>query len=207
MEEKLEILCVAFQRPAPLMSQLWSLACQTRQDFSIRIIHDGPPPSDVSRLIQDFQDQNPAITLRMGFSQERFGDWGHSLREIGLRESSSEYLLITNDDNYYAPQFVEKMLPPLELGADIAYCNMIHSHPTRFRDPGSVWPKKLSYRPMLTRPRLNRIDIGGFVFRTKLGQRVGFQDKSFAADGIFLEEMKRHGAKLAKVPDYLFVHN
>jgi len=78
---------------------------------------------------------------------------------------------------------------------------MIHSHDT----PDALSPG--GYQPLNTKMRINWIDIGSFIFDTKLGQKVGFSDKSFAADGVFLEKMIAEGAMPFKSQKYLFVHN
>ncbi len=189
------------------MAQLWSFAAQTRRDFSIRVMHDGPPVPEIIEVVESFNAARPEFATTLTFAGHRYNDWGHSMRELGLKSSWSDFMLITNDDNYYAPSFVEKMLAPLEAGADITYCNMIHSHHMRHRD--SVFSRKrlLAYRPLVTRPKVNFIDMGAFVFRTELGQSAGFADKTYAADGIFFERMLAARPKVVKVNDYLFVHN
>jgi len=190
---ELKIVCTAYERPILLMSQLCSFAAQTRINFAILVIHDGYNEL-VEAVVSDFQRLYPHIEIAFKFSKIRYNDFGHSLREIALHEAEEKYMLLTNDDNYYTPNFIEEMMPPLDIGDfDISYCNMIHSH--------------LGYQPLATQPRLNWIDIGAFIFDTKLGQRAGFEDKSFAADGIFFEKMIKNGARAFKNEKYLYVHN
>jgi glycosyltransferase involved in cell wall biosynthesis len=197
----LEIVCTAYERPVLLMTQLCSLAAQTVRNFKILVFHDGYN-AEIERVVAKFKDMYPNIDVRFRFSDVRYNDYGHSLREIALSESSAEYMLLTNDDNYYTPNFLEDMMPALISGGyDISYCNMIHSH--EFLDPNN--PN--GYQPLRTGLRLGAIDIGAFIFDTKLGQRVGFSNKSFEADGHFLEGLIALGARAYKVEKYLFVHN
>ena len=198
---KLEIICTAYQRSIPLTCQLWSFAAQTRLDFKVVVYHDGPN-KEVEKAISIFKDSNDSFELEFRFTKTRHNDYGHSLREIGLLQSTSPFILLTNDDNYYTPPFVEEMLGPLERNeADVVYCDMVHSH--KILD----LPNPIGYQTLKTEPRLNRIDIGAFVFRAEIGKKVGFIDKSFAADGIFFESMLEVGANLKKIEKTLFVHN
>lgn len=173
----------------------------------MRVIHDGGFDEEVEAVVKAFSEMNPDVPISLEFSYRRHNDWGHSLREIGLRESKSELMLITNDDNYYAPVFFELLLPHFEKGADIVFCNMIHSHRSPFKDKPFSRPRELPYRPFVTQPKKNRIDMGSFIFRTDLGQKAGFEDKSFGADGIFFEKMLKFNPIVVKVEEYLFVHN
>lgn len=203
----IEIICSAYKRPQALAAQLWSFAAQTRKGFSVRVIHDGEFDKEVHTVVRAFAEMNSDIPTSLDFANRRHNDWGHSLREIGLQESKSELMLITNDDNYYAPMFFEYLLPHFETGADIVFCNMIHSHHSPFRDHTFSRSRDLPYRPFVTKPKMNRIDMGSFIFRTQLGQKAGFEDKSFGADGIFFERMLKFNPNVIKVNEYLFVHN
>jgi glycosyltransferase involved in cell wall biosynthesis len=197
----LNIVCTAYERPTLLMTQLCSLAAQTLINFKILVFHDGHNES-VETVVKEFKNLYPHIEIEYTFSTKRFNDYGHSLREIALNETTEKFTLLTNDDNYYAPNFIQELMPALLSGNyEISYCNMIHSHDN---------PNALSaggYQPFSTQMRINWIDIGSFIFDTKIGQKVGFSDKSFAADGVFLEKMIAAGARPSKNDKYLFVHN
>ena len=198
---ELEIVCTAYERPVLLMTQLCSLAAQTKQNFNVIVYHDGYNPL-IEAVVSDFRKLFPNIQTEFKFSDHRYNDYGHSLREIALMEATSKYLLLTNDDNYYTPNFIEELMPALESGNfDISYCNMIHSHMT-YRSPSPI-----GYQPLYTQTQLGWIDIGSFIFNTKLGQAAGFSDRGFDADGLFLERMMRNGARAFKIEKFLFVHN
>ena len=112
------------------------------------------------------------------------------------------FSLLTNDDNYYVPIFVEEIRKVLDTtDVDIVYFDMVHSHLI------NDLPNPIGYQTLITEPRLNRLDIGSFVFKTELGQAVGFKDRGFAADGVFFESLKLHNPKIWKIPKVLFVHN
>lgn len=197
----LEIVCTAFERPTLLMTQLCSLAAQSLQNFKILVFHDGYN-AEIENVVSNFKRIFPLIEVQFRYSALRYNDYGHSLREIALKESTSKYMLLTNDDNYYTPNFLEELMPAIESGGfDLSYCNMIHSH--KFLNP--INPN--GYQPLITGTKLGTIDIGAFIFKTSLGQKVGFVDKSFEADGYFFESLIKIGARAHKVDKYLFVHN
>jgi hypothetical protein len=113
-------------------------------------------------------------------------------------------LLITNDDNYYCPKFIELMVPPMKANeADIAMCNMIHSH-----DHPGCRPQP-SYMPFETRPERDSVDIGCFIARTDWAKRVGFRDKGYAGDATYFEDLLSCSEQptVLKVNRTLFVHN
>ena len=197
----LEVICVSYKRPALLHCFLLSLACQTSNDFVVKVIHDGPD-LETRKVIELVKQSYPNLMLSYEETQNRYNDYGHTLRDIGLKSSSSEYILLTNDDNYYVPVFVEEILADIKVRKlDIVYFDMVHNH--KIYD----LPNPIGYQTLITEPRLNRIDIGSFVFKGKIGKMVGFNDRSFAADGIFFEQLLTKTKKIGKIEKVLYVHN
>ena len=66
---------------------------QSFTDFEVRLIHDGPNP-DAGSLLLD-----RSFELNYQETSERYDDWGHSLRDIGISEARGEYIVILNCDN------------------------------------------------------------------------------------------------------------
>jgi len=117
-------------------------------------------------------------------------------------DSQQDFCLLTNDDNYYVPIFVEEIQKVIKReNPDIMYFDMVHSYAFDHH------PNPIPYQTLITEPLLYRIDIGSFVFRTELGKSVGFKRNDFFADGAFFEDMKATGARIVKIPKVLFVHN
>jgi len=196
----LEISIASYQRPDLIRCLLWSLASQTSKDFKISVYHDGP--SDVIRgIIEGFKSEVTNLEVSYFDSNTRFNDYGHSLREIALARCETKLMLLTNDDNYYVPTFVEEILSQDWENADIVYFDMVHNH--KIYD----LPNPIGYQTLITEPRVNRIDMGSFAFRTELGKKAGFADKSHSADGYFFEKMLALGARIIKIKKVLFVHN
>lgn len=76
---------------------LKSLSYQTFKDFEVILIHDGPNP-DASEL--NFYE-NPLSNFVYKETEERFDDWGHSLRDLGISYAKGEYLMFLNCDNVF----------------------------------------------------------------------------------------------------------
>ncbi len=77
---------------------LQSLYHQKYQNFEILFLHDGP------RTQPWETDEFPPpgwIRLKTHATTVRANDYGHSLRDLGIRLARGQYLLITNADNYH----------------------------------------------------------------------------------------------------------
>jgi len=197
----LEVICVTFNQVNQLRCLVASLACQTDLGFTLKIIHDGPS-SETRECVNELQRMFPNLQIIYQETSLRFNDYGHTLRDIGLSEAVQEYVLLTNGDNYYVPIFIEEIRKSItEENPEIVYFDMVHSH--LIKD----LPNPIGYQALITEPRINRIDIGSFVFRRVLGQSIGFKERGFAADGIFFEALKATGPKIVKISKVLFVHN
>lgn len=203
MSPLIDIVCVAYRRPGPLRVLVQCLLNQTAPNWRLRVYHDGPD-AEVERVLQDASDGAPErVSYRM--TEVRYNDYGHSLREIGLRECGGDYVLLTNDDNYYVPRFIEFATQAIvEADPDVVMFDMVHSHD----NPG--------YRPVpgysYFRTEYSRynIDMGAALVRTPLAKAAGFRDKTFAGDATYFEDVARTkptGLKVCKVPRVLFVHN
>lgn len=195
MIKTLEIVIVAYNRPHELLALIHSLLSQTCKDFCISVYHDGPNQQieDSLNIVQKSYPEQ----VRFEFTAIRHNDYGHSLRDLGIKNAKSPYLLITNDDNYYVPIFVDEILKAINGGKkDFIYWNMIHSH-TEYKGNFRTYPKRGS------------IDVGAFVVRTDLAQMIGWTDKGFAGDATYCEQLLSSipDIRIKKIRKTLFVHN
>lgn len=203
--KELTVICVAYKRYRSLPVLIHSFLAQTLQNFKLIVIHDGPD-AQMNALLSPYREQYPD-EFDFCFSEQRHNDYGHTLRDMGIQLADTDYLLITNDDNYYAPKFLEYMFMPVHQQADappdIVFCDMVHSH----HNPGVT--RQLPYNHFETRPQRNFIDMGCFIARTALAQQVGFRDKGFAGDATYFEDLVAAAGqpKITKIPMALFVHN
>jgi len=196
------IVCVAYRRPAAIQVLIHAFLAQTSQDYRLMIIHDGPDER-MEALLAEYCERFPE-RMECLFTEKRHNDFGHSLRQIGLERTTSEFVMFTNDDNYYVPTFVEIVTATLHsTQCDVVLFDVLHSHENA---GDTVAP---AYSVLTTEPRMNRFDVGAGVFRTSLAKSVGWRDRSFAADGVFIEDVMASDArpKVVKIPQVLFVHN
>ncbi len=201
-QPELTVVCVSYKRYQQLPILVHSLLTQTVPSFKLLVLHDGPDER-MQGILEGLREQSPD-QIDYVFTEQRFNDYGHTLRDMGIRMADTPYLLITNDDNYYCPKFIELMVPPMKANeADIAMCNMIHSH-----DHPGCRPQP-SYMPFETRPERGSVDIGCFIARTDWAQRVGFRDKSHDGDATYFEDLLSCAEQptVLKVNRTLFVHN
>lgn len=206
---KVGIVAVSHNRLDELKVFVQSIINQTNKNWSLHAIHDGKN-DDFLNIMESYQRKDPKrITYEC--TNRRYNDYGHTPREIGLRKSCHEYTLITNCDNYYPPKTLEFINQAIKASTflipDVVMFDMTHSH----IDVGGK--KKSSYSFFDVFYKRNYIDIGAAIVNTELAQKVGFVDKSFAADATYFENILKkkneEGSKLnvIKIPRVLLVHN
>jgi glycosyltransferase involved in cell wall biosynthesis len=198
----LTIVCVAYRRPQSIQVLLHCFLAQTSQNFRLLVIHDGPD-AEMSVLLSEYTSRYPD-RIEYIFTETRYDDYGHSLRQLGLEQVSTPFVLFTNDDNYYVPVFVQTVLAVAhDKNADIVLYDVVHSHENA---GDTIAPP---YSVLITEPRMNRFDVGAGVFRTELARAVGWRSRGFAADGVFIEDVLafKPDVKIEKIDQVLFVHN
>ena len=201
-DPQVTVVVAAYRRYEQLPVLIHSFLCQTLQNFKLLILHDGPDER-MQALLEDY-GQRHRERIGYAFSPVRHNDYGHSLREWGITLAQTPYLLITNDDNYYAPRFLEYMFAAIERqNLDVVMCNMIHSH----ENPGRR--RQSSYKLFVTHPHKFEMDIGCFIVRTSYAKQTGFRDKTHDGDGTYFEDILQctPPPRVGKVARVLFVHN
>jgi len=192
---KIHVICVAYYRDIPLRGLVDSFLLQTDPNWLMYVIHDGKTPPKVKRIEDLYADDRILFTE----SDKRNKSYGHPNRRYMLNKlpSNNDYVLMTNDDNYYIPRFVEFMLREAADDVGIIYCDTVHSH--------------CQYNINYSELRETHIDMGAFIVRLDIAKRVGFKENCFAADGKFAEACNKYcldrGIKTVHIPKTLFVHN
>jgi len=176
------IVCVCYQRYREIHVLINSLLCQTVGNWNLILIHDGPDArfeAEVAPYARRHEN------IRFLCTPTRYNDYGYTLRQMGLEMADTDFVMFTNDDNYYAPKFLEYMSESIvREDLDLVLCNMVHSHR---RNWGKY--RQEDYTFFDSYPQLNHIDIGNFIVRRDRAMAIGFVDKSFAADGIFIDRL------------------
>jgi len=184
---EIEVIAVAYKRLDELKIFVQSWLNQTESNWTLTVIHDGFNENFI-KIMEGFSEESPK-KIRYKCTKIRHNDYGHSLREIGLKGASGDFVLITNADNYYIPKALKFINDAIEWASslnkfpDVLIFDMVHSH----SNPGNR--KSLSYSYFKVQYERNRIDIGAAIVSTSLARMAGFQDKSYSADASYFEEV------------------
>ena len=183
------------RRWSSLMCLVWSLMAQTYQNWEVVIVHDGRlPPDEATRRKIERLENISLSKVRFLETPERRAKFGHPWREYGIKQAKGKYICLSNDDNLYAPVFVEALVAELVNGKNqFAYCDMIHSHQ--------------QWRFFSTQPRKSKLDLGAWIADGDLVRSTPWTDFSFSGDGTFIEALVKKAKGVVKVPSCLFVHN
>jgi hypothetical protein len=174
-----------------------SLEQQTFQDFEILRYHDGP--------LFDASIQN---RWPIKCTPQRHNDWGHSLRDIGIREARGDYILHFNADNILYHNALEEIAreisrPPrlLDSKGNIVDGNNIVIFPIKAWGVMQMWTtfvqkkerEKHYYTIMSGNPPFKHfIDCMQLVMRRDLWlAEGGWSDKRPASDGQLYEAFAR----------------
>lgn len=198
---KLHVIAVAYDRVVPLEILIRSFIVQTSKEWILHIIYDGPAPQKILDVVAPFvSGDRKDERIRFYESPERHQSYGHPNRRTMLQTiqtNANDYILMTNDDNYYVPVFVEKMLAMAHRAAGLIFCDTVHSH--------------AGYDINYSELRENCIDMGAFIVKADIAKETGFNHDHFSADGTYAEECHRacqqHRLKVIKVKKPYFVHN
>jgi hypothetical protein len=175
-----------------------SFQAQTWSNWRMIITHDGPiEDTPWSLRLRNYIASDTRIQLVV--SEKRVGSFGHTYRQRALSDlcSNCHWICLTNDDNYYAPTFIEWLISAAQTAkpeAQLSYCDMIHSH--------QFW------RFFNTAPKYKSLDLGGFIVNASVAKQVPFDKFTFNGDGDWLNRLTAKVKKaIVKVPAVLFVHN
>jgi hypothetical protein len=190
------VISAAYEKPIHLRGLIDSFILQTDPRWLFHCIHDGQASEEMRSIISLYDDE------RIDFieTKQRTGLWGHLNRRWALEQlisNSEDYVLITNDDNYYVPRFVEFFLEQCDLDVGIVYCDIVHSY--------------LNYDIMKSEVKASYIDSGAFIVRLDVAKKVGFLHVHEQADGRYAErcaaECIQQELKIVYIQKPLFIHN
>lgn len=221
---KLKIICVTYEQGYLLKTFINSIKAQTNPNWELIIIHDGKAEAQYDNLIRE-EYMSPKI--RFIQTEERKNDYGHSLRELGIKEyvtDEDDWVLITNGDNYYAPVFLQYCFNAIEslpegvtknydcyLPTGVVYFDMVHSHNRGdSSSKGTYGFFNTDFKPCMC-------DIGSFIVRADIAKEIGFPWRDHDADAHFIEKISElqnwcnsddeKAFSVIKIPKTLMVHN
>jgi len=204
MPPKIHVIAVAFKKLDELKVFVQSWINQTKDNWTLTVIHDGPD-EEFSLIMRGYKDKYPA-RIEYLCTKKRFNDYGHSLREIGLKNIQGEYVLLTNADNYFIPKTIEFINEVfIEHQPEVIIFDMIHSYD---RPGGRNLPAYSFFETKLER---FSIDISSAIVKANLAEKAGFRDKTRDGDASYFEDIIKlkfpDRLFFVKIKRVLFVHN
>lgn len=193
----LHVIVVAYCRAIPLRILIDCFLVQTNPNWILHIVHDGPAPQEVKDVIALYNDprilyfETPSVN----------GYYGHPNRGLILKQLTLNHrdcVLMTNDDNYYVPKFVEYILKEYRKeDVGFVYCNTVHSY--------------YEYNLLISEIAENHIDMGSFVVKLDIAKRIGFHHIHLSADGTYAVECANYcrlrRLRIIHIAKPIFIHN
>ena len=172
--KKIEFIIPTYNRPDKLMIVLMSLKVQTVDRWKVHVVADALYEG-YQEVKEYFKNDN-----RFRFSELNgpHKDWGHTARNYGLQNLEEHWVVMSGDDNYYVPVFVETFLNEAKFRNDVNFihCNLVHN-----------WVNN-DYLPLISVPQVNRIDIGNFMTKSEYAKQLTLDVTKANADGIFEDD-------------------
>ena len=191
---KIEFIIPTYNRPDFLMCTINSILAQRSDQWKIHVVADCPPEGTLDKIMKYFEgDERIVFTIL----PERYNDWGHTPRNYGMQHATEDWVIMTGEDNYYMPVFVDHFLNSVTPQSHFVFCNMVHN-----------WTDH-QYYAIDCEPSWGKIDIGNFMVKRENGQRMRLDVKNEQADGEFVEKYlkKFPEGEVIKINKILYVHN
>lgn len=190
--DKVLIICPIYKSYPAIIS---SLVMQTHKNWELVLIHDGPDTENVASQV----GEDPRVTFME--TPKHGGKWGHYIRQIGLQmfHVKSDYIIVTNPDNFYAPPALAYMIKTFETHPSaiaVYFSQIIHSY--------------TNWKVMNCRLEQGFLDCGGVMVRAEVAAAVPWESISdHSADWIWFEAIiNKYGAgRFQKVDSIVFIHN
>ena len=191
---KIEFIIPTYERMDHLMCTINSIVAQRSDKWKIHVVADCPPEGTLDKIMDYFKGDE---RIKFTILPERYNDWGHTPRNYGVEHATEDWIVMTGEDNYYMPVFVDNFLSAVTPRVGFVFCNMVHNW-TNFQ-----------YYHIDCEPTWGRIDIGNFMIRRKIAQQMKLDTKEAQSDGKYVEEFKVRfpDEKIIKIPKILYVHN
>lgn len=194
---KFSFIVVCYERYEKVQCLIHSLLSQTYQNFEVILIHDGYDAKHEEIIKPYLKDTR----FQYRFSPQRYNNWGMSLRNQGMEIATGDWIIHTNDDNYYVPIFLQELKNCIDSNpeSNFIYYDCVLSHANALNH------NKKNYGLLIPKIQYCHIDMGQFATKKEVICKYKFQLVP-AADGLLVEEMKKD-LKPSYIDKILFVHN
>ena len=180
---KFSFIIPCWEQTHLLKCLLQSIVCQTYPNWEVILVHDGPNPTHKSRLKEFLNDPR----FKYYNTNIRHEHWGHYGRVLGLKKATGDWVIHSNDDNYFVPILLEEIIKELNNNptSNFVYWEMIlgkyknlHSH--NQKDYGHFIPKIQDCY----------MDWCQFTTKISILKQFPINVDNIAADGELIEDIK-----------------
>lgn len=190
----IEFVIPTYNRTDNLMSTLYSLVAQTNKNWKAHVVIDDHSTILFDKIIDIFKDED---RVKFTCMNKRYNDVGHTPRNYGLEHSTAEWVIMTGDDNYYVPTFVNEVLNVVQDDTKFVYCNMTHNG--------------YGYGFFECHHSSHHIDIGNMIMKSELAKQIRLDITRNDADGLFCTQyinmFCENENSIKKINKILYVHN
>lgn len=128
-------------------------------------------------------------------TDKRYNDWGHSLRDMGIKKATGEYIIHLNADNLIYPKALDKLSKEIEKSKEDIYILPVRLMNIRIGEDGELTDELYAVTIKGT-PKPGSIDAMQLVMKTSLWKEYGWYDTSMNSDGEMYERFcKEHSYK------------
>ncbi len=109
--DKVSVIVATYQRTKELNRALDSLATQTYDNLEIILVDDNQSPAwneKVAAIVEDFMRRNPTVSMKVIVNRRNQGS--AKTRNIGISESSGQFVTFLDDDDMYLPDKVKNQV-------------------------------------------------------------------------------------------------
>lgn len=194
-----------------------SMMNQTYENWELHLVHSGPAPHNFPRFKDDRIKFFETARDRQNYGHPTRVDW---LNKIRAKEIVCDYVVITNDDNFHVPHYLEKLVAPLEKDNQWigSYCSqMVHNYagplgqyePAKGQVDGAAHITD-GYGVIDCKPQQGYIDCASALIRSEIAGKTGWPSMRHSSDWDYLEMVaSKNGGwgRMKKVAGALLVHN
>ena len=199
-----EFVIPTYKRPHQLMMTINCIYSQTVDNWRISVVADA-----------DYEGYSKVVDYFKGDDRIRFhtleggpnNDWGHTPRIYGMQNAKEGWLIMTGDDNYYFPCFLEYFNRCVDDKTNFIFCDFYHNYTNYI-------PETAELRRIDTldgNSRYEGLDVGCYATRSELAKKIPFQKHLHWADGQFAADywsaFCREEGAIKKVNHRFYVHN
>lgn len=179
-----------------------SLIAQKYDNWQLVLIHDGPTTELRLKLhVASYNDDR----IQYLETKKRLQHYGHPYRQWALQElkenklvPDTDYVVITNADNYHMPVYCSRMVAGFRDPATVAtYCShMVHSYK--------------NWEVIPCRMERGFVDSAGVMVKREVACEIGWNNvKDHSSDWLYFQEiMKKYGRQSFKsINGCLISHN